>query len=87
MIRIWAKTYKHNRITSSLIYESIDHFIYDQFYLHVQEICHKMDIPSPMVLKYHTDNFVEFNRAVFLPADFIESVSFDKLVLEEASLK
>ncbi|MBQ7466633.1 MAG: hypothetical protein IJS74_01015 [Clostridia bacterium] len=87
MIRIWAKCYKGNKIINSFIYESIDRFSADTFYLHVQEICHKMDIPTPLVLRYHTENYVEFNRTVFKPADFVESVSFDKFILEEASLK
>ena len=87
MIRIWAKCYKNNKIVKSFIYESIDNFKPDTFYLHVQEICHKMDLPTPLVLKYHTLNYVEFNRVIFKSADFVESINFDRLILEEASIK
>ena len=87
MIRIWAKCYKNNKIINSYIYESIDTFSASSFYLHVQEICHKMDIPTPLVLKYHTDNYVDFNRVIFKPADVVESINFDKFILEEASIK
>ena len=87
MIRIWAKCYKNNKIINSIIYESIDNFNPNTFYLHVQEICHKMDIPTPLVLRYHTDNYIEFNRTIFRSQDFVESINFDRLIMEEASLK
>ena len=86
MIRIWAKIYKKNKIVKDTIYESIDNFNTSSFYYHVGELCHKMDIPTPVVLEFHIKNYVEFNRCFFKPADFVESVSFDSLVLEEASL-
>ncbi len=86
-MRIWAKTIKNNKIVSSYVYESIDIFHRETFYLHLQEICHKMDIPTPVVLKYHLDNFTDFNNCRFLPSDFVESVSFDRLEVEDASLK
>lgn len=87
MIRIWAKTIKNNRITKNYIYESIDNFTYETFYLHIQELCHKMDIPSPVVLNYHIENYINFNNCTFLSRDFVEGINFDKLVIEEASLK
>lgn len=86
MIRIWAKIYKNNRIVKDTIYESIDNFHKETFYVHVQELCHKLDIPTPLILNYHISSYIEFNRCIFKPADFVEQVHFDKLVLEEASL-
>lgn len=87
MIRIWAKTIVKHKITKSYIYESIDNFNKETFYLHMQEICHNLDIPSPVVLAYHINNYVEFNNCTFTQRDFVESINFDKLVIEEASLK
>ena len=87
MIRIWVKTVKGHKITSHFIYESIDNFSTETFYLHIQEICHKMDIPTPVVLNYHTQNYINFNNCFFSQRDFVESIPFDKLILEEASLK
>ena len=87
MIRLWAKTTKGHKITKNYIYESIDNFSYETFYLHVQELCHKMDIPTPVVLDFHIKNFINFNNCVFLPRDFVESIAFDKLIIEEASIK
>ncbi len=86
MVRIWAKTIKNNKIVKSYVYENIASFNKETFYLYVQEICHKMDIPTPVVLRYHIENYVNFTNCTFLPRDFVESVHFDKLVLEDASL-
>lgn len=86
MIRIWAKIYIKNHLVKDTIYESIDNFHEETFYIHVQELCHKLDIPTPLILNYHTNSFIEFNRCIFRPADFVEPVHFDKLVLEEASM-
>ena len=87
MIRIWAKTTKGQKITQNLIYESIDNFSKETFYLHIQEICQKMDIPTPVLLKYHTNNYINFNNCIFTSRDFVETINFDKLILEEASIK
>ena len=84
MIRVWAHTMKDNKITRSYIYESIDNFNPDKFYAHIEKMCHELDIPTPVILKSHINNYVDFNTATFLPRDFVESIDFDKLVLENA---
>ena len=86
MIRVWAHIMKDNKITRSYIYESIDNFYPDKFYAHIEKMCHELDIPTPVILKSHINNYVDFNHATFLPRDFVESVDFDKLVLENAVL-
>ena len=87
MIRLWAKTTKGQKLTKSFIYESIDNFNKETFYLHIQELCHRMDIPTPVILSFHIENFINFNNCVFTNRDFVESISFDKLIIEEASIK
>lgn len=87
MIRIWAKTIKDNKITRSYIYESIDNFLADKFFMHLERICHEIDIPTPALLKSHINNYVDFNTASFLPRDFVESIDFDSFIIENAQLK
>ncbi len=87
MLRIWARTMQDDKITKSMIYESIDNFNPENFRVHIENICHSMDIPTPIVIKSHINNFDEFNHAVFPAKDFIESVEFDKFIIENASLK
>lgn len=86
MIRIWARTMKDNKISRSYIYESIDKFTEEAFFKHIEKICHELDIPTPMILKNHINNYVEFNNSVFSPRDFVESIDFDSFIIENAQL-
>ena len=58
----------------------------ETFHKHVAKICHELDIPTPAILKSHINNYVDFNNTTFLPRDFIESIDFDKFILENATL-
>lgn len=82
MFRIWAKVYKDDHIERQTVYESAEKFSYGGFFGYLAEICDKLDIPTPVLLKPHIFNYAKFNHVVFRPADFMESVEFDKLVLE-----
>ena len=86
MQRIWARTMHDGKIEKSYIYESVDNFKENTFFKHLEKICHEIDIPTPIILKSHIDNYVDFNNVTFLPRDFVESVDFEKLILENATL-
>lgn len=86
MIRIWARTTVDGKITRSYIYESIDNFSEDTLYKHLEKICHEIDIPTPLILKVHITNYVDFNNTTFLPRDFVESIDFDRFTIENASI-
>ncbi|MBQ8468317.1 MAG: hypothetical protein IJ542_01005 [Clostridia bacterium] len=82
MIKIWAKVMTKEKIVDQLVYESIDNFSPETFHLHVAEICHKLDLPTPIVLPAHIKHFIFYNNTTFKPRDFVESVNFEKLNLE-----
>ena len=82
MIKMWAKMMNSDKIISQITYQSIDNFTDDTFYLHVAEICHKLDIPSPIVLPMHIKHFTHYGNTTFKGRDFVESINFDKLVIE-----
>lgn len=86
MIRIWARTVADNKITRSYIYESIDSFNEEVFFKHIEKMCHEMDIPTPIILKSHITNYVDFNNTTFISRDFVESIDFEKFILENATL-
>ena len=86
MIRIWAHTMVDSTNTRSFIYESIDNFSPEKFRFHIEKICHELDIPTPVILLTHIENFENFNIVNFSAKDFIESIDFEKLVLENAVL-
>lgn len=85
MVRIWAKVLTEEKIIKDMIYENFEKFDLDHFFDYISDICEKLDICTPIILSKHEYHYVNFNTATFLPADFPESVDFDKLVIEEAS--
>ena len=82
MFRIWAKIFADGHIVRQTTYERTEKFSYAQFFTYLAEICDKLDIPTPVLLKPHIFNYAKFNHAVFRPSDFLEAVPFDRLVLE-----
>ena len=42
----------------------------------LDELCKRLDIPRPVVLKKHRSEFLRFSRTRFSPDDFIETVGF-----------
>lgn len=84
MIRIWAKVIKNDKIVKQFMLEKIETMDYSLFFDYVREICENLDIPTPVVIKTHLFNYAKYNVLRFKKDDFVESISFDKLVLENA---
>ena len=82
MFRIWAKVFEEDHVVKQITYEQTERFAYADFFRYLAEICDALDIPTPLLLKAHVFNYAKFNHVVFKRADFMESVEFDKLVLE-----
>lgn len=82
MFRIWAKVMKDDHIVNQTVYESEEKFTYSQFFTYLSQICDALDVPTPVLLKPHIFNYAKFNHVIFRPSDFMESIPFDKLVLE-----
>ena len=82
MFRIWGRIEKEHKIIRQVTYESIAKFEWSDFFTYLSSICEELDIATPVLLKTHIFNYAKFNRVTFLPRDFTEPVSFDKLILE-----
>ena len=52
----------------------------------LSNICENLDIPTPVLIKTHLFNYAKYNNVRFKKDDFVESIDFDKLVLENAFL-
>ncbi|MGN0819156.1 MAG: hypothetical protein ACI4M6_01995 [Christensenellaceae bacterium] len=86
MIKIWAKTTKNGKkLRETVFFDNADKMDYSLFFDYLTEICHKLDIPTPLLLKTHIFNYAKFNFVVFKKDDFVESVDFDSLILENAN--
>ena len=86
MIRIWAKVIKEDKIVKQFMLEKFTAMDYSEFSNYLREICESLDIPSPVLIKTHLFNYAKYNVVRFNKEDFVESVDFDKLVLENAFL-
>ncbi|MBQ9950512.1 MAG: hypothetical protein IJO93_07330 [Clostridia bacterium] len=49
------------------------------------QLAYDMDLERPVMVKKHWRDLYEFSRVVFLPQDFMDSVDFDRLVVEVIS--
>jgi hypothetical protein len=86
MVRIWAKVMVKDKIIKQTVFEKFENMDYSLFFDYVREICETLDIPTPVIIKTHLFNYAKYNVLRFKKEDFVESVNFDKLVLENAFL-
>lgn len=82
MIRIWAKIIKKGKIIKQWVLEKNESMDYSVFFDYLREICENLDIPTPVLIKQHLFNYAKYNSVKFTADDFMESISFDRLVLE-----
>lgn len=82
MFRIWAKVLSGDHIEKQTVYAREEKFTYSRFFEYLAEICDGLDVPTPVLLKPHVFQYAKFNHVVFRPADFMEDIPFDKLILE-----
>lgn len=86
MFRIWAKVIKDGKIKSQCVFERGGSVDYSEFFDYTREICEKLDIPTPIVIKTHLFNYAKYNVLTFRKDDFVEEVDFEKLIFENALL-
>ncbi len=81
-MRIWAKLITEGHIKKQYVYENMEKITYSQFFEYLTQICYELDIPTPVLTKTHIFNFAKFNHVKFMPHDFVESLGYDHLMLE-----
>lgn len=86
MLRIWAKVIKDGKILKQVVYEKTETIDYSLFFDYVRDICEALDVPTPVIIKTHLFNYAKYNTVKFTAQDFMESINFEKLVLENAFL-
>ena len=82
MIRIWAKVMKKDKILKQYMFEKASLMDYSEFFSYLREICENLDIATPVLIKTHLFNYAKYNNVRFTKDDFVESIEFDKLILE-----
>lgn len=82
MVRIWAKLMQDGHIKQQYVFEKAEKLTYAHFFDYLTEICQALDIPTPILTKTHIFNFAKFNHVKFLQRDFVDSLGYDHLFLE-----
>jgi hypothetical protein len=81
-MRIWAKLMTDGHIKKQYVYEKSDKLTYSEFFEYLTDICYQLDVPTPVLTKTHIFNFAKFNHVKFIKRDFVESLGYDYLMLE-----
>ena len=81
-MRIWAKLMTDGHIKKQFVYELKEKLTYSHFFDYLTEICLALDIPTPVLTKTHIFNFAKFNHVKFPQRDFVETLGYDYLFLE-----
>lgn len=85
MVKLWARAIKEHKTVKKYDFVKDEIMEWAAFYGYVAEICHAMDLSTPVITKTHLFNFAKFNFVRFLKSDFIEAVDFDYLMIENVN--
>lgn len=80
MIKIWGKVVSNEKIVKSKTFKVDTENT--TFFDMLANLCHLLNIPTPVLLDKHVYDFNVFGICTFKPDDFIEDVVFDRFVLE-----
>ena len=78
MARLWARIIVKHRIERQATAPCTPDNVGDA----LTELCHEFDIPCPLWLRKHENEFEAFRHTAFLPEHFMEDVPFQKLEIE-----
>ncbi|MDO4852829.1 MAG: hypothetical protein Q4A88_05330 [Clostridia bacterium] len=83
-MRVWAKTLKDHKIQTDVVQEfalARPSDLYGWTPV-IDDLCHALDIERPVILNKHIQDLCTFNRVIFRPSDFMDSVGFDRFEIE-----
>ena len=82
-MKIWGRIYRDNKAVLDALPDAEAQKASDvhDWTAILDDICKKLDLSRPVILKKHEKELERFSRTVFRPSDFMESVDFDKFEL------
>lgn len=78
MNRLWVRVIRKHRI----VMDDAPACEWGDQHTALEQACHRMDLPNPLWLGKHEDEFEKFRRTSFTPDHFVESINFDRLEIE-----
>ena len=82
-MKIWARLVTNDKIQKDMLYNSPLKLSLQNYEVWLREICHQLDVPNPVILDHHYKNFVNFHNTKFKQDDFVESLDYDVLIVED----
>lgn len=82
-MKIWIRLLTDNKLVKDKIWHCDTINSTDKMESELREICHELDIPTPVVLDTHFINFVRFHNAKFRQDDFVETLDYDIMIVED----
>lgn len=71
------------KVAKDTVYSASGHLNEDNFQQWLYAICDKLEIPSPVLLPQHFLSFMRFHNCRFYEYDFVESFTYERLILED----
>ncbi|MBQ7978069.1 MAG: hypothetical protein IJ301_05750 [Clostridia bacterium] len=81
-MKIWTKIIQGEKILKDSVWAPDGAFDYSCLGNYIEEICNKLDEPTPIILRKHLNHLNEFGNTHFKQEDFVESVFFDRMAIE-----
>ena len=83
-MKLWGKIRKNNQTLANEVVAIHAKHAYEieDWSEPFASLCHKLNLSRPVILKKHIRDLTQFSHAVFLPADFLEPVDFDRFEVE-----
>lgn len=83
MFRLWAKTFKDNRMLQDTVIEDAStetrtHKVFNA----LDEICYQFDLGKPIWLDATVNDFRRHAKARFYQDNFVENIEFDYLEIQ-----
>lgn len=82
-MKIWARLVTDDKIQKDILYHSPLKMSKTNYEVWLREICHQLDVPNPVLLDHHFKNFVNFHNTKFKQDDFVETLDYDVLIVED----
>ena len=82
MIKIHAKLIKRHKTIKNVTYINLNEYDRNNFYDYLTAICRELEISTPIVIPYFIECYENFNSVRFSKEDFVDTVDFDYLFLE-----
>lgn len=81
-MKLWIKVIKEEKILQNVVVQNELTLNTDNYESTLSEVCHKLDLSTPITLSMHFNSLARFNITEYKERDFIEPIDFTKLMVE-----